>query len=206
MGLDINLFVEIKDDCGKWQPSALVCNLTDDNKVEFKTVEVACSRNYVLFGILSNTKNIFDMPYISNPRGEPIDVNPATKDALSRYYAYYAGQDDVNYMSWVTLNEIEDYIKKYGETMFIEGYVLKSVNDKPSDYYKHRSGVRDLTNWSCGKTIPKYTIGNKDAYYKEVWQSRIVKTFFEDIHEALQWWTFKNFDSSRIRLVFWYDA
>jgi hypothetical protein len=206
MGLDINLFVEIKDDYGKWQPSALVCNLTDDNRVEFKTVEVGCSRNYVLFGILSNTKNIFGMPYISNPRGEPIDVNPITKKTLSRYYDYYAGQEDVNYMSWVTLKEIEDYIEKYGEIMSIEGYVLKSVKNNSLVNYTHRSGVRDLTNWSCGKKFFAYNVANKDAYYKDVWQSRVVKILFDDIHEALQWWTFKNFDANRIRLVFWYEA
>lgn len=209
MGIDINSYLEIKNDDNNWD----VYSVTYSNDYDFgfqnyilskKAKNFWFERNYVLFGVLSDTRNKFQLNPISKPRGFPEDVSEIVKNTILKASDLDNVQNDI---SWITLQELIDYTKKYGSVLSVSGYINeKSPADKIwiRDYY--RTGVCDMSPWSIGTTI-SFKLDNlkSDDYSYKTWESNVISRFIDTIYHELNYGDFKEFDAERIRIVFYYD-
>jgi hypothetical protein len=88
MGCDIHMFVEKKDEAGKFQ--LLAINPYDH-------------RQYGLFGWLAGVRNYSDVPPISAQRGFPEDASAKT----SEQYEVWSG--DAHSASWLSVSELASF-------------------------------------------------------------------------------------------------
>jgi len=138
MGTDIWLYIEYKDDKGKWvldedQKCPNNCDEydKDDEEVDCPKccydgyIEHDIMRSYLLFSILANVRNDYGLNPISAPRGIP--------ENASEEYIKIANNDPDNHShSYHTLKQLKEYDEKYdGE----EGYEYLKKYLSPIDNF-----------------------------------------------------------------------
>lgn len=100
MGADIHLYVEYKDDKGNWiTPEREQIDILSYN-----------ARSYVMFAILADVRNTFDIVPISQPRGVPEDAQEWYKKMIKEGEEYKGGWGcDCFSASYYTLTELKKY-------------------------------------------------------------------------------------------------
>ncbi len=107
MGTDIHVYIEqktIKNDNPLMTEWISVDEWINDSYFEIMEVRKRywTDRNYLLFAILANVRNHYNIQPISLPKGLPDDVSPEVKNQ----------SDEENYAhtrSWLTLKELLEY-------------------------------------------------------------------------------------------------
>lgn len=133
MGADIHLFVEKKDENGKWQSldewSKEDCDEDDEYCVPDVPYgkELYRDRNYYLFALLADVRNYDDIKPIHAPKGLPDDVSEPVKKRSD----YEDG--DAHSHSWYTLKELQDYDWE-------NGTICRGIVDLP-EYYHWKNTV-----------------------------------------------------------------
>ncbi|WP_158679795.1 hypothetical protein [Deinococcus sp. NW-56] len=103
MGTDIYERFEIRRN-GVWELTELLPDFdpgtaTEDKFTAYGNHPAFVDRNYALFSVLADVRNTFGIRPIVHPRGLPEDASPQVE-------AYFDGDCTV---SWVTLDELQDY-------------------------------------------------------------------------------------------------
>ncbi|WP_052350317.1 hypothetical protein [Paenibacillus gorillae] len=134
MGTDIHVYIEqktIKND----NPLMTEWNSIDEwsNDPYFEVTEVRkkywTDRNYLLFAILANVRNRYNIQPISLPKGLPDDVSPKVKIRSDEE------NGDAHTRSWLNLKELLEYdwqqkIEDDGNQIFpLEALVIPFVNE-----------------------------------------------------------------------------
>jgi hypothetical protein len=242
MGCDIHLGVEAKRD-GRWVNVPYVpmekCWCCSGSGSDKQTPSAACwrctgkgyclydARSYDTFAILADVRNGRELAGvatgdgfepISEPRGLPDDMDPATKEFLS----------DEHSQSWLTLQELLDF--DWEQTTFRRGYVgpnqFRTFLEKGSPDSWSRgvggSSVRVVTNEEMQAKIAAdpTLVGGKDllgrhgadgnAYYTMVeWKvsyKQAASIFYTESIPALQRLAAEVGGPENVRIVFDFDS
>lgn len=108
MGTDIHVYIEqkiIKNDNPLMTEWISVDEWINDPRLEIMEVRQRYweDRNYLLFAILANVRNQYNIQPISLPKGLPDDVSPEVKKQSDEE------NGDVHTRSWLTLKELLEY-------------------------------------------------------------------------------------------------
>ncbi len=202
MGCDIHTYIEklitiYKSNHSKW---VNVDNWRfnpyfNENDPEGEEKLTICSiyrdRNYGLFSILANVRNYSDQPYISQPKGLPVDISKVTRDEAIRW-----GEDGHSF-SYFTLQELKTEREKY-KVIKHSGFISPEVSINLD------SGIKPQT-WCQGTS--------NESWVHRAWEDG--SDSFELLIRGLEqrkkeeFWDFKKEETSKndekIRIVFWFD-
>lgn len=110
MGADIHVYIEQKviteDNQSKKEWISLdewEYDLSADVKIVPLRKSYWVERNYLLFAILANVRNDYNIQPISQPKGLPEDVSPEVKNQSDEE------NGDAHTRSWLTLKELLEY-------------------------------------------------------------------------------------------------
>lgn len=203
MGCDIHLFLERKNNNGKWYDANMyrrnaykTMNPEETTEPDFERFDFYNGRNYDLFAILADVRNYGFIKPISKPRGLPVNASKEIKDELWEWGG------DVHSVSYLTLKELLDVRPLYQEIKcsgFIKIEDAKLLDEKgiiPQEYSKEVFGK-----------------GTGNRYTKREWieKNDLLGEFINQIMASLKatyycWETEKIIENAeKIRVIFWFD-
>lgn len=106
MGCDIHVRLERLTENG-WEPFEMY----REEGGAFHVSEVYGDRDYDLFAALCNVRNYDEAPYVSEPKGLPVDISEKTREYLVDYW-----DSDGHSHSWNLLEELYQYQKQNSPT------------------------------------------------------------------------------------------
>lgn len=204
MGCDIHAFLEVKHykyndkerkngiwvNADKWTRNEDVVLYPEDYgrkyEVKYEDRIYAC-RNYLLFAILANVRNHWDIKPISKPKGVPEDVTEEVKreceywDCDGHSHSYLTLTELLNFDQWDTPDEDVDYAFCKEE--------VKELEEKYGD--KHI------------RTVYENDFVFK-VYYKTYWRE-LCSEFMKTLERMKSYLKEGRTTTDDIRLVFWFD-
>jgi len=207
MGCDIHLYVEYKDENGRWFKckDGFTSDYFDQNSEHFRGDKYKDSaspyegRNYLLFGYLADVRNgegfagcdLGDaLIPIAEPKGLPDDISMALQEDFDEFGCW-----DGHSCSYFTLGELREAYKNAEKiTVVKRGFV------SPEQYKIFKVNGEQPDMW-CGWT-------SIEGYKQIEWKTNLAQDlaeFFDHVIPQLEKWNYGKRKDDKIRIVFWFD-
>lgn len=203
MGCDIHINVEVRKN-GIWNHVKKLWGTWDNDINTYK--EIYESRNYILFALLANVRNQYNLTPISQPKGLPKDITISVKEESNEW-----GTDGHSH-SWLTLKELIEF--NWENEFLNEGCVNAAQfkdyldNGKPSSWCRGVGLVSVETPTSTRNMIENYGLQHPflEKTYTVVSWSENYKSYCSEFFEKTIPKLKELGKPEDVRIVFWFDS